>query len=159
MKIKNIIILLTLIVLLVVTIFGYFHMKNEQENIKIDEYNFTQLEKFESALINIQDEDNKVMSLEDFNETFNEDIDPVQNCYYISTTDIYWWEEDIEKEYIFSTLLHSNKYKKIYGKDYFIYPESVSNKIEESLCGPWGWVCSSDMIFEWMIDVISNPCE
>jgi len=80
---KDIIILLTLIVLLVVTIFGYFHMKNEQENIKIDEYNFTQLEKFKSALINIQDEDNKVMSLGDFNEIFNEDIDPVQNCYYI----------------------------------------------------------------------------
>ncbi len=70
-------------------------MKNEQENIKIDEYNFTQLEKFKSALINIQDGDNKVMSLGDFNETFNQDIDPVQNCYYISTTDIYWWEEDI----------------------------------------------------------------
>jgi hypothetical protein len=90
MKTKNIIILLTLIVLLVVTIFGYFHMKNEQKNIKIDEYNFTQLEKFKSALISIQDEDNKVMSLRNFNETFNENIEPAQNCYYISTTDAYW---------------------------------------------------------------------
>jgi len=41
-------------------------------------------------LINIRDEDNKIMSLRNFNETFNENIEPAQNCYYISTTDAYW---------------------------------------------------------------------
>ncbi|MDD3646028.1 MAG: hypothetical protein PHH06_01315 [Candidatus Gracilibacteria bacterium] len=132
--------------------------KQETENIKIDEYNFSQLEKVKSVLDGLDKDSYGFNGLKEFNEKFVQDIKPLKNCFDISNTNRFWGENKSGGGYVFGFKLYSKEYKKQYEKDYYIYPSSVYNSIEEGLCSKHGGVCYRDILFEGFIETISNPC-
>lgn len=58
----------------------------EQENIRIDEYNFNELEKVKPILEKLPQENKKIFTVKKFNELYNANIQPIKNCYYISNS-------------------------------------------------------------------------
>lgn len=123
--------------------------EQEEEKIAIDEYNFEQLENAKIILDKISKENKKFYKLKDFNITYNADIKPIKNCYYISNSN---WREP----YIFWFKLESGKYIKEYWSEFYAYP-----KYDKSIlryCG-WGTRCDDDLNFVVFSNTISNPCQ
>ncbi len=92
----------------------------EQEKIKIDEYNFSQRDIFKKAVKkNPKEERVEFETLNKFNTFFDTDIKPMtrdNNCYYINSEN---WDED----YIFGFQLESKKYQRRYGTKHYAYPK------------------------------------
>jgi len=169
-KIKIIIwiIFLTILITIWLLLNNY---KIEQENIKIDKYNFGQLEKVKKILLKIPKEEYNFNNLKEFNQRFKQDIKPIKNCYVlygktdksleISETKKF----DSELNYVFLFRIYSkmfiNKYNSsYYFYPYYVYPESMYNKIEDSLCGKDGpGACATDAVYEDYMKTISNPCK
>ena len=57
--------------------------EKEEEYIKIDEYNFAQLEKVKKILDPLDKDSKKFNTLSEFNKTFNQNIVPKEGCYYL----------------------------------------------------------------------------
>ncbi|MCT4616667.1 MAG: hypothetical protein N4A38_00480 [Candidatus Gracilibacteria bacterium] len=149
----------TLIILGLVFIYGYNYYltnKEEQEKIKIDEYNFEQLEKVKSVLNSLDKNSYSFDNIGDFNKQFNINIEPIKNCYYLSN-------KNGGEKYIFGFKLESNKYIDKYGTKSYIYPKY--DIVKEEIClgmpdldgskGKGCWDGNRDL-FE---RIISNPCE
>ena len=111
--------------------------------IYIDNYNFKQLEKAKPILETIWESDERFFSLNEFNERYNTDIQPIKNCYYVSN---YNWNE----KYIFWFQFESLFNMFIYKKNYLAYPKYDI---------PYGKRLYYDdynlFVFE---EVISKPC-
>ena len=75
---------------------------NEVYNVYVDIYNFKQLEKVK-IILNSINKSIHFSSLNDFNSTYNSNITPIKNCYYLSD---YNWKEN----YIFWFKLESYIY-------------------------------------------------
>lgn len=110
----------------------------EEEKIKIDEYNFEQLEKAKPFLEKLPKDINKLFTIKEFNEIFYTDIAPVKNCYYISN---YNWSEN----YIFWFQLESEKYRELYWNEYYAYPKY---DIEEMQICTWKCYDSNIYVFK-----------
>lgn len=90
----------------------------ESENLKIDEYNFEQLEKAKNILRNLKRTDTKFSSLKEFNNIYNSNIKPIKNCYYINK-----YNNKDRVLYNFWFKLESDKYIKKYWDENYIYPK------------------------------------
>ncbi len=164
MKNKNIIIWTTLVIMIVLTWFLILNYKNkvhynnlkqeEKEKIVIDEYNFKQLEKVKDILDWLKKDSYNFKWLNEFNKIFNQNIIPINNCYYTSSAN---WNEP----YIFWFKLESNTYIEKYWDEYYSYPK-YDLPIIPICFGFWKWewnTCSWDRNFEYFIKTTSNPCE
>lgn len=142
---------------------AYFISPEEKQAIAVDTYNFEQLKKVKNVLKGIPEEEVNFINLKRFNSKFNQNIEPIKNCYYLTSMNNF---DDYtgESTYIFGFQLESNKYKKKYGEEYYAYPK-YDLPIRES-CFPWGfigvdtwsWSCMdmNKSSFNW---TISNPCK
>ncbi|MDD2907319.1 MAG: hypothetical protein PHH98_01630 [Candidatus Gracilibacteria bacterium] len=133
-------------------VIGIYSFIFEQDKIKIDRYNFGQLEKAKSILKNISEDKIEFYSFNNFNEKYNSDITPIKNCYAFS-------DSNGDKPYIFGFQLESLIYKFInFGKNY-AYPSY--NRPNNTIClgkylnGSVGGCTNSRDAF---IETISNPC-
>jgi hypothetical protein len=75
---------LLLVVILTITWILWYSLIFEKESIKIDEYNFNQLESVDKIIMNDQKYDYVFKNLWDFNKIYNSNIKPIKNCYYIN---------------------------------------------------------------------------
>lgn len=57
----------------------------EEDYIKIDEYNFSQLEIVKATLSNETNSGYVLRNYNDFNEKFNQDIKSIKNCYFLKS--------------------------------------------------------------------------
>jgi hypothetical protein len=87
--------------------------------------------------------------LNEFNKKYNIDIKPIKNCYYVSNGNK--WDN-----FIFWFQLESEKYRKLYRKNYYVYPK-YDLKIEP-LCIMWWW-CIENISYVRFLETISNPCK
>ena len=125
---KNIKITIWIILLIIIWVgwkyyYNYYNnqkvlAQEEQENIKIDEYNFEQLEKVKNILKNLKRTDTKFSSLKEFNSIYNSNIEPIKNCYYIKN-----YENKERVLYSFWFRLESNKYIQKYWDKNYMYPK------------------------------------
>ena len=127
----------------------------EQKKIELDEYNFEQLEKVKAFLENTSDY--KFRNLYDFNRKFDQNIQPIKNCYYLISTNFfenknYYWNG---VWYIFWFKLESEKYINKYWTRYYIYPKN--DFPTRKVCYGSAESCS-DWIFDKFDKIISNPC-
>ncbi|MDD2907476.1 MAG: hypothetical protein PHH98_02435 [Candidatus Gracilibacteria bacterium] len=144
---KSIIGILLFIIFLYSGVFIYSYVF-EQDKIKIDKYNFEQLEKSKLILNNISTDSKKFFTLKDFNNIYDSDIKPIKNCYYISNS-------NGKEKYIFGFQLESLIYKFInFGKNY-VYPKY--DLPPSYFCGG-SRNCSDNMVFNIFYKTISNPC-
>ncbi|MDD4151572.1 MAG: hypothetical protein PHR68_03080 [Candidatus Gracilibacteria bacterium] len=152
---KNKLLIITIILLLSLgTIYKINYDNQEKENLKIDEYNFTQLEKVKKIFENSYFNAKQFYTLKEFNKIYKTDIKPIKNCYILSNTENFFGQSG----YTFMTKIYSNKFKNKYNHEYYIYPENTYNSIEKSLCGPHGGTCTADLVFSEYIKIITNPC-
>jgi len=158
-RIKILLIIPALIILGLVWKYWYDYYSinsEEKEKIKIDEYNFEQLEKVKEILDPLDKDSYSFDNIWDFNKLYNSNIEPIKNCYYIK--DRNWWEK-----YIFWFKLESDKYIKKYWVEDFAYPK-YDLPVEE--------VCLWDVGISWehinecpdanlttYQSIISNPCK
>ncbi len=152
---KEKLIILLLLWLILSSIFllkNQFVYKQELKNISIDEYNFWQLEKVKKILSKWWD---WFYDLESFNEKFNADIKPINNCYFISDRDIYFEDGNWGWWYIFWFELLSNKYVEKYWKPYYAYPKY---DLPPRFACTW-YSCDFEVNFSWFIRTITNLCK
>lgn len=118
------------------------------DKVYIDVYNFNQLRKVKKVF---EKEDILyVRNLVDFNEKYNMDVKPLNNCYYISNLN---WDEP----YIFWFKLESSLFLKIFGNEYYAYPKYDLPVHKVFLWLGWWWI--DDMNRDKFEGIISNPCE
>lgn len=135
--------------------------QEEQDKIKIDEYNFEQLEKVKAILDPLDKDSYNFNNLKEFNEKFNQNIKPIKNCYYLIDKNSFFRKNKGPWGYIFWFELESNMYIKKYGTKYYAYPNyDLPN---DSMCiwwwwqGDWWWCFDRyRSVFE---STISNPCQ
>lgn len=156
---KNVLVTLIwflLLVILFLLINLFFSDKIEEfKNVRIDEYNFKQLEKAKVILNNIPQDSKKFYSLNEFNELYDINIKPTKNCYYVSNS-------NGKENYIFWFKLESQEYKNKLWEEYYAYPKydlpyDESCFPSEIIWFPGEWVCM-DMRKERFLGTISNPC-
>lgn len=122
----------------------------EEEAIKIDEYNFKQLEKVKQTLSTTAIEDFKFANIEEFNKQFQTDITPIKNCYYVSRTkNIISEYSDLGEWYIFWFKLESKKYRDIHNIEYYAYPKYNLKYWQTCNAKLWPW---------WLFDVVGTVC-
>ncbi|MCH2188238.1 hypothetical protein MK079_00210 [Candidatus Gracilibacteria bacterium] len=130
-----------------ISILGIFILL-ECYHIFVDTYNFRQLEKAKPILESIPLDAKTFYSLEEFNDQYNAEIKPVNNCYIVSN---YSGREP----YIFGFKLESYLYIYIYGTQYYAYPKYDV---------PYGQKCVGgigcyDRNWESFQYIVSHPCE
>lgn len=128
--------------------------QEEQENIKIDEYNFEQLEKVKRILDWLNNNSYTFDNLKEFNEKFNQNIEPIKNCYILSNESNFYLDSTIKWDYIFWFKFYSDTYIKKYNEEFYVYPESKYSRVGKWLCWKYGWICASDVAFwkfKWTI--------
>lgn len=150
---KKVIIAISTILILFIASWIYFY-NEEKDNIKIDEYNFEQLDKVIEVLDKSPWDSYTIDDLTDFNKDFNQDIQPIKNCYYIRSriyewTKWTWW-------YIFWFKLESKQYIEKYWTEYYAYPKY--DLPVNYYCG-WSKWCKDDWNFDSFEYTISNPCQ
>jgi hypothetical protein len=153
-NLKVILLLIVIILLLPLWKYWYEYYKydmwiisvEEQENRKIDEYNFEQLEKVKNILKSIKRDDKKFSNLKEFNKQYKTNIKPIKNCYYMSNSN---WNE----AYIFWFELYSNKFINKYWTENYVYPKYDLPK--DKVCV---WKCI-DVNFIKYIKILTNPCK
>ncbi len=126
---------------------------SEEDRIKIDEYNFEQLEKVKSVLDWLDKNSYSFNNLKEFNKKFNQNITPIKNCYFLSDRNIYFEDKKWGGGYVFGFKLYSSKYRKIYWNLYIAYPKY--NLPVEYAC-LWSKYCRDDLNFSWFAQIISN---
>ena len=163
MKKKTII---TLLVLLILSIAWYIYYQYDKENLKIDYYNFQQLEKAKNVVKNLKWEQKlyRARGLKDFNYQFDTDIEPLDKryCYYV----YYSFDKENNKPvFEFWFKLHSLLYKMMYMSDNYAYPKLIKPKKipEDCFNNQWKlykvlWKCA-DPNYSYFISAISEPCE
>ncbi len=164
-------IIITLIVLLILTISWYKYYQYDKENLKIDYYNFQQLEKAKKVVKNLdwQQKYYRARSVSDFNYQFDTDIDPLDKryCYYV----YYSFDKKNNKPvFEFWFKLHSLLYKLLYMSDRYAYPKKIEKSEPSEACKeerklPYRWltwmpVCAwLNTYYYRYLDTINNPCE
>jgi len=155
---KNVKILLIIPALIILGLvwkywYDYYSISfEEQEKIKIDEYNFEQLEKVKLILDPLDKKSYIINSLDDFNEQFNMNIKPIKNCYYLIDKNWFFKDKKWEWWYIFWFELESKTYIKKYWTQYFAYP-----KYDLPMMNMCDGECY-DNIRQHFEYIISNPC-
>ncbi len=133
--------------------------EEELKKREIDKYNFEQLEKVKNILKWL-DKSRYISSLKEFNKKFNQDIQPIKNCYYVVSTN-YFDEYEWNSKYIFWFELHSDKYKNKYWKEdeywifYYAYPKY---DLPYSKICFWSKDSCTDFTYSRFAKKISNPC-
>ena len=94
----------------------------------------------------IKKDDVHFSNIEDFNKLFNTEIIPNKNCYFLNS-------KNGKFPYIFAFQLESNKYKKQYGADVFVFPGYDLWRAE--VCT---WTCY-DIIKSHFENIMSYPCD
>lgn len=127
-------------------------------NIVTDIYNFNQVKKIKSIVNTINLDEYNFTSLNTFNDSLDQNIKPIRNCYYVNnnfkpTRNSYYVNKDTSKDsFVFWFKIYSFIYKIIYSSEYSVYPEGNEPKKLD---------CSSlcyDIIDPIFIQTISNPC-
>ena len=121
-------------------------LNKEKENIAIDEYNFSQLDKIKPLLEAIPANAKKFYTLKDFNTLYHGDIQPMKNCYYVSN-------DNGNEKYIFAFNLESKKYKRELSREFYFYP--WYNLKNRTVCI---WYCYDDNM-KHVLNIISHPCQ
>lgn len=122
----------------------------------VDMYNFRQLEKAKPILESIPENAWKFYTLEEFNEKYNANINPIKNCYYVSNN-------NGDEKYIFGFKLESWYYKNKYWEEYYSYP--FYNISPSRICVGWlqinnnSWWSCVDWGKTRFENTIINPCE
>lgn len=119
----------------------------EWYNIYIDIYNFNQLEKVNIIYENNIKKTDRFTTLKKFNSIYGTDIEPIRNCYYVSSY-------NGEEKYIFSFQLESIIYKIIYWDKYYSFPNYSVAKYK--ICDSLSCFDGNRNEFE---SLISNPCK
>ncbi len=117
----------------------------EWDKVKIDVYNFQQLEKAKPILKSLPKDAEKFYNLREFNEQYKANIKSIKNCYYISN-------RNGKESFIFWFQLESDIYKLLYWNIY-VYPK-YDLPIDE--------ICTSkceDINRPYFERIISNPCK
>lgn len=133
----------------------------EQAKIEIDEYNFEQLDKVKNILDWLDKNSYGFENLKEFNEKFNENIESIKNCYFLSDKNRYFETKsrNIEKWkwwYIFWFKLESDKYIKKYWDKNYAYPK-YDLPVFKLCFWVWDWWCYDDNK-QTFIKTISKPC-
>ena len=121
-------------------------LNKEKENIAIDEYNFSQLDKIKPLLEAIPANAKKFYTLKDFNTLYHGDIQPMKNCYYVSN-------DNGNEKYIFAFNLESKKYRELYLRSFYAYP--WYNLPFERFCI---WYCYDNNMRQ-VLNTLSHPCQ
>lgn len=125
----------------------------DKENIKVDEYNFNQLNFVNNIIINDEIYNKRFRNIGDFNKIYKSNIMPIKNCYFIN--DFNWNEK-----YIFWFKLESLLYRIKYKNSFIVYPKYDLPKSKNSF---WLWRGKIDDNTDYnyldFIDHISNPCD
>lgn len=141
------------ILILCLSILTFYVFIIDKENIEIDKYNFEQLEIVDNTIMNDEKYEYSFRKLWQFNKTYNTNIQPIKNCYFIS--DFNW-----DEKYIFWFKLESLLYRIKYKSTYIAYP---SYQQPESKNIFWFWWSAindnTDYNFIKFIEHISNPCD
>ena len=120
----------------------------EKDKIAIDDYNFEQLNKAKPTLDWLKKNSQAFATLNEFNQQYNLDIKPMQNCYYVSNY-------NGRKPYIFWFQLQSVKYKLLFfTHGAYSYP-SYDLPYEE-FCVSWYW-CYDHFADDFNY-TITHPC-
>lgn len=136
----------------------------QSEKQKIDDYNFSQLERVKSILGDNFNLNNEFYTLEEFNDEYETDIKPIKNCYYLSVSSIFKIDDknyDNGVWYIFWFKLESEKYIEKYGGIYYAYPKYDIPKKDACI---WidgnliEWLCYDTNIWHFVLTV-SEPCK
>lgn len=152
-----------LLVVITIEFINIFFNDNSEEfkNIKIDKYNFKQLEKVKDILDWLDKNSYSFGNLNQFNEKYNQNIKTIKNCYFIADRNRFFESKNWWWGYIFWFKLESQKYLKKYWTEYYAYPkyDLPKNRIYLWMGGWWvDWEAmdSTKMDFE---KKISNPCK
>lgn len=122
-------------------------------------YNFKQVKKIKSIVSTINIEEYNFMNLNSFNNSLNQNIKPIRNCYYVNnnlkpTRNRYYVNNNIKNDsFVFWFKIYSFLYKILYSSSYYTYPKNNEPKKLD---------CSSlcyDIIDPVFIETISNPCQ
>lgn len=132
------------IILLAVT----YSLIFEQDKIKIDKYNFEQLEKAKIILEKIPKDAKYFYTFKKFNNSYKANIEPIKNCYYISN-------DNWKYLYIFWFKLESLLYKIRYLSWYYAYPRYGLSY--DNFC--YWWKTCIDWNLSDFKYTISNPCQ
>jgi len=106
--------ILTILLIILSPIFIYLLI--DWKNLYIDIYNFRQLNKAKPILESIPKNVKNYPTLREYNENYNLNLFPIENCYYIDF-------DNWKYPYIFGFKLESQIYKIIYWGKYFSYPD------------------------------------
>ena len=143
---KNKIKLISIIILAIILLPIFIYLLVDWKNLYVDMYNFRQLEKVKIILKDIKRNDDQFLYLEDFNEIYNQKIEPIKNCYYLRN-----YKSEDRVPYIFWFKLESLFYSYIYKAKYYAYPKYDL---------PYEYILPSknDINFYIFNKIISNPC-
>lgn len=119
----------------------------EQEFQTIDRYNFTQLEKVKSILDG-KNINSPFKTFKEFNEKYGTSIKPMQDCYYMSSS-------NGKEPYIFGFKLYSKTFRSRYGADYYAYPK-YDLLVQYACMGSDD--CSDDTMYAYFLSIINDDC-
>ncbi len=171
-KIK-IILVVVLLVLIILVVAWYKYYQYDKENLKIDYYNFQQLEKVKKVIENIPENKKtyRVRNLKQLNSKFKADIEPLDKryCYYV----YYQFDKENNKPVFgFWFKLHSLLYKLRYWWEYYKYPNWIHKSEPSEQCKKEMEISSKLWWYRWMpacawlnvyyyryMEAVNNPCE
>ena len=144
------------IIILIILLPIFIYLLIDWKNLYVDIYNFWQLNKAKPILESIDKDTKKFYSLKEFNEIYNTDIEPIKNCYDI--TSFNW-----KYQYIFWFKLESKILNLIYSKWYYVspwYDKDVMLMCAWTMIWPpkVEWWCP-DRVIRDFIETITNPCK
>ena len=120
----------------------------DAKNLYIDFYNFRQLSQVRQVLDTVPDKNYNFRWIKEFNTQYNQSIEPIKNCYYISKSISSW------KGYLLWTKLHSFLFSLFSYEKFYSYPKY--NIVPFSICDGSSCYDSNKQKF---LRTISNPCE
>lgn len=128
----------------------------EQDKMNIDRYNFEQLNVVKETLSKIDRKSYNFYDLKHFNNKYDQNIKPINNCYYlVSTNNFDEYDQNKWIWYIFWFKLESLIYKFMYFWVNYAYPK-YDLPVAHVCDG--GNKCDYDSILANFIWTITNPC-
>lgn len=95
----------------------------ESYKIYIDMYNFKQLERVKTILDELPKDSYSFKNIKKFNDSFNQGIQPIQNCYFLIDRNRFVYKNAWSWWYVFWFKFKSIIYKLKYKADNYSYPE------------------------------------
>ena len=129
----------------------------EWQNMYIDIYNFQQLKIVKSILDPLDKESYSFSTIYDFNKKYDNALNPIKYCYYISERNGYFNNWEWGGGYIFGVKLHSLTYRIFYWTSDYAYPKYDLPPMYICDGTPWCTADGNKNIFRYTISNKCNP--